>query len=296
MDWFCTFSVVPQWVSDQGSHFKNELMKMLKERLRTNHHFTLPYCPWSNGTVEVVCRELTRCMRALLLEYSLPFKFWPSILPVFQSILNNTKIDRLGKRSTATAFMAVDPSTLMTEIKVYRSGKVELASVYVARGRQLSYIKKVQAALEEMHGDVVRKSSQWRERRVLAHNKKTGVRSCNLDVGDYVLGGILKTKKKNKLGLRWKGPMRITKVLSDYLFELEDLRTSERSVVHGTRVEFFRCKDFERIEELDEYLAFQEGEYCIAEEIQDIRKVRDEMEVLVKWRGLGDEERGNLSR
>lgn len=141
-----------------------------------------------------------------------------------------------------------------------------------------------------MHRDVVYISSQSRERRVAAHNKKTGVRSCNLDVGDYVLRGILKTKKKNKLGLRWKGPMRITKVLSDYLFELEDLRSRKRSVVHGTRVKIFRNKDFERTEELDEYLAFQEGEYCVAEEIQDIRKVKGEMEVLVKWKGFDGEE------
>lgn len=67
LDWFCNFSVVPQCVSDLGLHFKNELMKLFQKRLRTNHHFTLPYCPWSNSTMTVVYRELTRYMRALRL-------------------------------------------------------------------------------------------------------------------------------------------------------------------------------------------------------------------------------------
>lgn len=45
MDWFSAFEVCWQWVSDQGSHFKNELMTDLRKKLKCAHHFTLPYCP-----------------------------------------------------------------------------------------------------------------------------------------------------------------------------------------------------------------------------------------------------------
>ena len=42
------------WVlSDGGSHFKNSLMKDLTDALGIEHHITLPYCPWANGSVEV---------------------------------------------------------------------------------------------------------------------------------------------------------------------------------------------------------------------------------------------------
>eukprot|EP00171_Calliarthron_tuberculosum_P014724 IDg14724t1 len=74
LEWFANFGVVSQWVSDRGSHFRNELIKALREATKSSHHFTLAYCPWSNGTVEVVCRELLRTSRALLSELQLPQK------------------------------------------------------------------------------------------------------------------------------------------------------------------------------------------------------------------------------
>ena len=82
MRWFASFGFVQNWVSDRASHFHNELMKALREASMGNHHFTAAYCPWSNGTVERLCRELIRCLRALLSEFQLPLRSWPSVLPI----------------------------------------------------------------------------------------------------------------------------------------------------------------------------------------------------------------------
>eukprot|EP00171_Calliarthron_tuberculosum_P021340 IDg21340t1 len=98
LTWFSSFGVVRNWVSDRGSHFKNELIRILKESLQGHHHFTLAYCPWSNGTVEVVCRELLRALRALLSEFKLSAKRWPSVFPLVQSALNSSILPRLGGR------------------------------------------------------------------------------------------------------------------------------------------------------------------------------------------------------
>jgi transposase InsO family protein len=46
--WFTTFGVVPTWVSDQGSLFKNELVDGVRRALRTRHHFKPAYSPWEN--------------------------------------------------------------------------------------------------------------------------------------------------------------------------------------------------------------------------------------------------------
>ena len=54
IDWFASFGVSDAWISDQGSHFRNKLIESIRNNLKCRHHFTLPYCPWSNGTVEVV--------------------------------------------------------------------------------------------------------------------------------------------------------------------------------------------------------------------------------------------------
>ena len=76
-DWITTFGAPKTWVSDQGSHFKNEVMAKLAATLGTRHHFTSAYHAQSNGTVEVVCRETIRACRALLSESKLGPKVWP---------------------------------------------------------------------------------------------------------------------------------------------------------------------------------------------------------------------------
>jgi IS30 family transposase len=80
MDWFSRFGVVYTWVTDQGTHFKNQLIEHLRKQLGVHHHFTRPYCPWSNGTVEVVNPLLLRCLKALLSERKMQESEWPKLL------------------------------------------------------------------------------------------------------------------------------------------------------------------------------------------------------------------------
>ncbi|KAE8999859.1 hypothetical protein PR001_g18944 [Phytophthora rubi] len=56
VDWFKRFGIVYQWVSDQGTHFKNQLIGSLRRLFGAQHHFVTAYCPWANGSVEVVNR------------------------------------------------------------------------------------------------------------------------------------------------------------------------------------------------------------------------------------------------
>ncbi len=72
------------------------------------------------------------------------------------------------------------------------------------------------------------------------HIKKTHVRACSMDVGEYVLRGMTQKERNRKLILRWRSPYRISRVLSDFLFEIEDLLTSEKATVHGARLRFSR--------------------------------------------------------
>ncbi|GMG15436.1 unnamed protein product [Phytophthora fragariaefolia] len=53
MDWFAAFGVCLAWVSDQGTHFRNEVIQALQYALGAHHHFTTARCPWANRTVEL---------------------------------------------------------------------------------------------------------------------------------------------------------------------------------------------------------------------------------------------------
>ena len=57
--WWGSRYGLPTWIiSDGGSHFKNRAMQLLAEKMGMQHHITLAYCPWANGSVEIVGKEL----------------------------------------------------------------------------------------------------------------------------------------------------------------------------------------------------------------------------------------------
>jgi transposase InsO family protein len=66
IEWFAAFGVAQQWVSDQGSHFKNKVVTDVHKQLGTNHHFTTAYSPRANGTVEAVCKQTIRADTAMI--------------------------------------------------------------------------------------------------------------------------------------------------------------------------------------------------------------------------------------
>jgi transposase InsO family protein len=45
MRWLAVFGVVLLWISDRGSHFKNEVVRRVQVELKAKHHFTSANCP-----------------------------------------------------------------------------------------------------------------------------------------------------------------------------------------------------------------------------------------------------------
>jgi hypothetical protein len=41
IDWFATFGVVLDWVADRGSHFRNVVVRILRDQNHSSHRFTL---------------------------------------------------------------------------------------------------------------------------------------------------------------------------------------------------------------------------------------------------------------
>ena len=288
--WFTTFGIVTTWVSDRGSHFKNELVAQLQARLKIQHHFTLAYCPWSNGTVEVVCREVLRACRALLSEMQLPLKSWPDVVPMVQSALNNSMLPRLGNRCPQTVFMGLPHSSPISTVLRRDNGVLQIRSLDEIRVRQRMKIPAIQHSLDQMHKEVAALNNKKRKDAVDAYNQKVGVRPVNFTEGDFVLRGIMERERAKKPALRWKGPYRVVRCLSEYIFVVEHLLTGRKEQVHGRRLKFFRNASFEVTEELKEHLEYQEGEMLVVDRIDDIRSKRGKVEAQVVWKGFGPEE------
>jgi hypothetical protein len=227
-------------VSDRGSHFKNEVVRALREQTRGLHHFTLAYFPWSNGTVERVCRELLRETRALLSEFKLPDEAWPSVLPLVQAGLNNAASSRVGGKCPKEVFLGLPPDSPLLSIKAHRSKAVEVLSLSKIRAAQLLRVQQLHQAVQGRHKEVSGLVSKSRQRAIEAQNAKTQVRAHNFDIVDFVLTAVLSRNRKNKLSIYWHGPHRVTKCASNYVFEVQDLKAGSSREVHRARLNVFR--------------------------------------------------------
>jgi hypothetical protein len=66
------------------------------------------------------------------------------------------------------------------------------------------------------------------------------VRSQNIQVGDYVFVAEHRNSGTSKLQVKWKGPRRISKVESDYVFVVKNLLTKELKAAPATRLRFYQ--------------------------------------------------------
>ncbi len=89
------------------------------------------------------------------------------------------------------------------------------------------------------------------------------------------------------------GPRRITKVLSDLVYEVEHLLTHKIEQVHASRMQLYRVsKDGAQVsKELLEHVECSEARYEIVEKLMDISGNKKEgIFVQVKWLGLPDKQ------
>lgn len=107
-DWFKRFGIVQQWVSDQGSHFKNKVIEALQKHWGAAHHFTTAYTPWANGTVEVVNIEIKKVLRTLRTEMKKSVNESPDLLRLVQYILNQTPVASLGNLAPVEVFAMLE--------------------------------------------------------------------------------------------------------------------------------------------------------------------------------------------
>lgn len=295
--WVAAFGA-PEWfVSDQGTHFKNRLMTMICRELRTKHHFTTAYSPWSNGTVERVCREILRVARALCSEWKLAPQDWPAVLEVIQSVLNMTPLKRLGTsqktgnyRSPLEVFTGqIAQRPLLRALPPSQhENAVSMDEAYI---RQEMLIDDLLQCIDEMHKNVEMQNIENRRRQIRAHNKKTGIQEINFEVGDFVLVRAVR-KQQHKLSFNWVGPRRIIRTSGHCTFIVENIINGKTETVHARRIMKYNVKFDGKDVPLDiiESAKHNEETYEIVEKLHDAKLVEGEIKILVEWQGLPDKQ------
>eukprot|EP00173_Palmaria_palmata_P000654 Plantae.Rhodophyta-Palmaria_palmata.ctg13165.p1 GENE.Plantae.Rhodophyta-Palmaria_palmata.ctg13165~~Plantae.Rhodophyta-Palmaria_palmata.ctg13165.p1 ORF type:complete len:337 (-),score=45.86 Plantae.Rhodophyta-Palmaria_palmata.ctg13165:285-1295(-) len=288
--WFTAFGVASTWISDRGSHFKNSLMHSLNRLLHSQHHFTAPNSPHANGTVERVCREVLRCCRALLSEFRLKEQEWPQVLPIIQSVLNNSVVASLGNKAPLTAFTdlpADNPIRLILPSSTATPKALDEIKVL-----QLMQVEMLHDSLAQVHRDIVQRQTDRRDSAVREHNAKTHVPAANFSVGDFVLVAKRIAKDGHKLRLQWQGPHRVVRTESDWVYEVEDLINESRALVHANCLKFYADSSLEVTEELLDTIDHKQPRYNTVTKFLDLAYERTDRvwKVQTKWRGFDHEE------
>lgn len=283
LDWCAAFGAPKQLMSDGPSHFKNDTLRLLAKGLRSPHHFTLPYCPWSNGAIERLGKELLRVARSLLSELQQQPSEWPQLVPLFQSAINNSPSPQRDNVAPITAFTGRPPSPpISTFLQSADSAPVTISAAQRERSFNLDLVVR---EMDELHPLVEKSLTQQRNRMRVARQKGD---LANFREGDYVLVAREQFHEGEKLCLRWRGPRRVTSCMNDYSFQVEDLRNGELQVVHGTRLKFYADDSLDADAILSHVLASETG--MLVSRLLRLVEQDDQLCVLVRWKGLEDTE------
>ncbi len=293
--WIRTFGAMTHWVSDQGTHFKNQVMAALADAYCIAHKFTVAYSPWVNGTVEAVMRTVQASCRALLTDLKLGPHDWPSIAPVIQSTLNEAPLERLGPRDEG---VHRSPLEVMTGLRprrdllyhaITRPADAEHMRLERIRAIQLLNIRELQCALDKMHKNAQTTISKNRLRQIRHHNKQTNIVAPNFTIGDFVLVRSPQ-KKGHKMQFRWIGPRRIVSTVSELVYDVAKLDGKDVERVHCARMRLYKARDENApvAAALLKLADHTESRYELVESIKDIGEAEDGIHVQVEWAGLPD--------
>ena len=138
-----------------------------------------------------------------------------------------------------------------------------------------------QGKVVELH-PVVQTSLQSNRERI--RNAASRGELPNITEGDYVLAAREQFFACENPALRWCRPRRVVKSLSDYVFQVEDLRNSSLVDVLGIRLKFYSDSGSDTCAVLLHVLSSE-----TAMPVARLMKLADDsgcLKVLVRWKGL----------
>lgn len=147
------------------------------------NHFTTLF--WRITPGEMLQYELTRCTRALLSEFQLPPRSWPTLVLLVQIALNNTPLPRLGNRCAFTVFAGLPMTSWLRALMLKKDEVNCFLTIYDVRLWQELHLDKLTSSLDHMHREVSQTPEQRRKSAVSSHNRKMNEKAINFGEVDY---------------------------------------------------------------------------------------------------------------
>lgn len=106
----------------------------------------------------------------------------------------------------------------------------------------------------------------------------------NFSEGDFVLVARSDFHAGEKLALRWRGPRRLVKALSAYIFQVEDLRNGQLDDIHGSLLTFYSDSSLNRTAIMSHVIS-SETDMPVAR-LMKLVETESGLQVQVRWKGL----------
>ena len=270
---------------DQASTNVAEVVRTVATRLNAEMHFSLVDSSHTLGTMERVNRDFRMVLQALVSEWELEMDDWPYCLPALQHSLNVTPVEALGGLAPLTVFngrattMPLDLVLRPTALADRVVAQPVDGQVVVAQTALLT------ASLADMHATVVAPHSRSAIAREQAYHVP-----INWTVGDFVMYSKPMHGPTNKTKGVWKGPYRVTEMISDSAYRVQNLVQPDiTKVVHASRLAFYADSALELTTELLN-VAQHNVEGFVVERLVSLSEVNGVFYILVKWLQLDVEE------
>ena len=168
---------IPDWlISDGGSHFKNSLLKQLAELLGFEHHITLAYCPWANGSVEVVGKDLVWTARAICSDFRCAVDEWDLVLDVIEFAVNHRPREVLGHRSALEVVTGRQPKDALG-LAFYRGETLKEHDAFHGKTERVAaHCEKLTASLGLLHEQLANEAERRRRAKARRQAKTPGMR------------------------------------------------------------------------------------------------------------------------
>lgn len=213
-DILCRHGCPDRILSDRGTHFRNEIVKLLLEKLKIRQNFSTPYHPRTNGLVERFNRTLCEALGKLVTNVVDWDLLIPSILFAYRTARNST--------TRMSPFFLVYGREARQPIHPNRSEELLEGTILQ---RTFELINEVPT----IRSQVVERIHQKQENMKVYHDKKHRI-SPGFDIGDKVLLEDAKKRysRSDKFAPKCTGPYYVHDKLPNDAYKL---RTLEGKVI-----------------------------------------------------------------
>lgn len=136
-------------MTDSTIHFRNEVIRLLAHGPKCRDDFTQAYCPWSNGAIARLGKEILRVCCALISVPKLRVDSWPNPIPIIQSVINHSPSPQQNNIAPVTVFTGLKPSTPIDTF--IRLDKSVVVTVIEARPERSVSTNNLISHMEKLH-------------------------------------------------------------------------------------------------------------------------------------------------